>query len=552
MHALVLAALLAVPQPLSPSVRRADSRIDAVTAHRGSARVTRVARLELPAGPSRVLLDGLPAELADDSLRVEGRGAGKARIHGISVERVTAEQALAAEARAAEEALLALQDEDRALEDRVRVAEGRRKFVESLRSTYADERARNLAVRGVSAREWADLTRFVDGELSGASAEVRRAEVARRTLARRIQAASEARERVRAKLGADSKAVAVEVEAEEAGALELAVSYTVPSAGWQPIWDARLSPEKGSLELSLLAAVVNRSGEDWRQVKLSVSTAQPGRGLFVPVLEPRWLARRELLPMASDALRRAVPASAPAPAKLAFAREKAAGAMEEQKVEAVAELVQADVAEGMLAATFTAPRRETVDGAGQARRIALRRFSLPAEVGRTAAPRLDPAAFLTAAALNETGVPLLAGEASVYLGDEFVGRAPLAFTPPGGKLTLAFGADPRVEVERRVLERRHETAGLVSKDDVWVYRTRIAVKNRWGTPVALKLLDLVPVSREKEIEVTVLEGTSPAREDPERPGVRVHELALAPRQEQVVEIRYRVRFPRGTQVAGLE
>jgi uncharacterized protein (TIGR02231 family) len=238
-----------------------------------------------------------------------------------------------------------------------------------------------------------------------------------------------------------------------------------------------------------------------------------------------------------------------APAKLA--RGAAADRQEEAKQE-LAEVVQAEVAEGMLAATFTAPRRESVDGAGQARRIALRRFTLAAEVGRTAAPRIDPAAFLTAAAVNETGVPLLGGQASVYLGEEYVGKAPLAFTPPGGKLTLAFGADPRVEVERRVLERRHETAGLVSKDDVWQYRTRIAVKNRWGAPVNLKLLDLVPVSGEKEIAVEVLEGTSPAREDPERPGVRIHELELAAKQEQVVEIRYRVRFPRGTPVTGLE
>ncbi len=549
MHAIVLVALLAIPPAASALTRRADSRVDAVTAHRGSARVTRLARLELPPGAARVVLDGLPAELVDDSLRVEGRGTARARLFGIAVERVTAERALAAEARAAEEALLRLQDEDRALEDRVRVAQARQKFVESLRSTYSDERARNLAVRGVSAREWADLTRFVDAELSGAAAEVRRSEVSRRELARRIQAAREAQEKLQAKLGTDSKAVTVEVEAEEAGTLELAVSYTVPSAGWEPIWDARLSPEKGSMELALLAAVVNRSGEDWREVKLAVSTASPGRGLFVPVLEPRWLARRDLL--AAQAEQRRMPAAPAAAAPAKLARGMAADRFEEAKTVA-AEEAQASVAEGMLAATFSAPRRETVDGAGQARRIPLRRFTLAAEVGRTAAPRLDPAAFLTATAVNETGVPLLAGQVSVYLGEEFVGRAPLSFTPPGGKLTLAFGADPRVEVERRVLERRHETAGLVAKDDVWQYRTRIAVKNRWAVPVALRLLDLVPVSREKEIEVEVLEGTSPAREDPERPGVRVHELRLEPKQEQVVEIRYRVRFPRGTPVAGLE
>jgi uncharacterized protein (TIGR02231 family) len=550
LRALALAALL-LPVPLPALAAAPDllaaSRVDAVTVHLSGARVTRLARVELPAGDSRVVLAGLPAGLQDDTIRVEGKGAARAQVFGVAVDRVTGEWAAAAEARAAEERLLGLQDADRALEDRIKVAQARQKFVESLRSTYADERARNLAVRGVPAREWADLAAFVERELSQAGAEVRRAEAGRRDAARRIEAARAEVEKLQAKRAATTASVAVELHAERAGALELAVTYTVPGASWEPVWDARLEPERKVVELALLGAIRNRSGEDWKDVRLAVSTADPGRGLLVPRLEPRWLSRLEPrpLPATEQVRRKAAFAAAAPPAPVLQA--SAADALEEKLAEP-----QAAVQEGLLAATFVAPRRESVDGAGQARRIALSRFSLPAEIARTAAPRVDPAAFLTARIANQTGVPLLAGTAGVHVGDEYVGRAPLSFTPPGGELQLAFGADPRVEVERRVLERRHETAGIVSKDEVWRYRTRIAVKNRWGGPVAVRLLDLVPVSREKEVEVRILEGTTEAAEDPERPGVRVHELALAAREERVVEIRYQVRFPRGFPVAGLE
>ena len=79
------------------------------------------------------------------------------------------------------------------------------------------------------------------------------------------------------------------------------------------------------------------------------------------------------------------------------------------------------------------------------------------------------------------------------------------------------------------------------------------VKNRYAAPVAVKLLDLVPVSRDEKIEVKLLEGTTAAtREDPERPGVRICELSLAAREEKVVELRYEVRYPRGFPIAGLE
>jgi hypothetical protein len=82
---------------------------------------------------------------------------------------------------------------------------------------------------------------------------------------------------------------------------------------------------------------------------------------------------------------------------------------------------------------------------------------------------------------------------------------------------------------------------------------RIGVKNRYATPVAVKLLDLVPVSRDEKIQVKLLDGSTAAtREDPERPGVKIWDLSLGAREEKVVEVRYEVRYPRDFPVAGLE
>ncbi|HET8538263.1 MAG TPA: mucoidy inhibitor MuiA family protein [Anaeromyxobacter sp.] len=553
MRTLVLAAAL-VPALSAAADLSASSRIDAVTVYQSSARVTRAARAEVQPGPARVLLAGLPEQLDDDSIRVEGKGSARARIFGVTVERVTGEATAQADARAAEEKLERLQDEDRGLDDRARAAQARLKFVESLRSTYSEERAKNLAVRGVSAKEWNDLAEFVAAETAAAGQELRKAEVARRDLARRIAQARAELDKVQAKRGRTTKTVAVEVEADRAGALELAVSYVVHAAGWQPIWDARLAPETSTMELSFLGSVWQRTGEDWQGVTLSVSTAQPARGLFVPDLQPLWLQRYDP-PRPTPRRAPSAPAAAAPMAPMARSEAKLGYAADEpEQAESVeAEVAQASVHQGLLSATFTAPRRETVDGSGQARKVPLARFPLQATIVRTAAPRVDASAFLTAKAVNETGFPLLAGVAGVYVGDEFAGRAALPATPAGGELELAFGADGRVEIERRVLDRRHESAGLISKDDVYSYRVRTSVKNRWAAPVAVKLLDLVPVSRDEKISVKILDGTTAAtREDPERPGVRIHELTLAAREERVVELRYEVRYPRGFPIAGLE
>jgi len=546
------AMLLAAPSPARGGDLRAASRVDAVTVYRTGARVTRLARVELPAGDTRILLEGLPAGLDDESLRVEGKGTAKARVFGVTAEPFTRAGTALPEVRAAEERLEALQAEDRGLDDRIGQARARAKFAESLRASYSEERAKNLAVRGVSAKEWADLVGFVEGQLSAAAAEVRKAEGQKRELARRLAAAKAELEKLEAKRTETSKVVAVEVSAERPGALELAVSYLVAAASWEPVWDARLLPEASMVELTLLGTVSQRSGEDWADARLAVSTAEPGRGLWVPELQPRWLQKA---PPPRPMPRAPMAMSAPAQARAGKADAMRAEAPAELDLaeEVALEAPEAEASMGLLAATFTAPRRESVDGAGRARSISLARYALKAAVTRTSAARVDPAAYLTATLQNDTGVPLLPGLARVTVGDEFVGRAPLTATPPGGELKLAFGADARVEVERRVLERRHETAGIISKDDVIRYRVRTTVKNRYATSTTVRLLDLVPVSRDEAIVVKVLDGTTPAtREDPERPGVRITELTLQPKEERVLELRYEVRFPRNLQVQGLE
>ena len=551
--ALVLLLAATAPERAAAADLAASSKVDAVTVYRGWARVTRLARVEIAAGDSRVLLPGLPAGLDDDSIRVEGRGTARARVAGVGVERITQAELALPEVRAAEARLEQIQGEDRALEDRISQARARTRFIESLRASYSEERSKNLAVRGVSAREWADLVGFVETQLEAASAEVRRAEASRRDLARKLAAARDDLAKLQAKRSGTSARVAVELNAERGGSLELQVSYLVANAGWRPVWDARLTPETGAVELSLLGEVSQRTGEDWTDARLAVSTAEPGRGLRVPELESRWLERAQPVPTPMPRASK----RAEAPAALAAAPLERAGAEREPKAvdEEVSVLApdQAEATMGLLAATWTTPRRETVDGAGRTRTVPLARHALRATVTRTAAPRSDPTAYLTATIVNETGVPFLPGQARISLGDEFVGRAPLAATPPGGELKLAFGADPRLELERRVVDRRHETAGLLGGDHVWRYHVRTTVKNRYPSPVTLTLLDLVPVPRDEAIKVKLLDGTTPATgEDPDRPGVKRWALQLGPQETRVVELRYEVRFPKDFPIQGLE
>ena len=547
-RALALASVLlitsTIPASAAPPDLTAQSRIDAVTVYLNSARVTRVAKIDLPAGDVRVKLEGLTDHIIDDSLRVSGAGSAKARVFGATVERVPHVETTAKEVRLAQEKVTALEDQDRALEDQLKQTASRRELLDSLRSTYVRERTENLAVRPMDPKEWSGLIDLVAKQYEAVLEQIRKTEFARRELAKQLQAARQELGQVRAKGGLVTKTVAVDLHAERAGAFELAVSYVVPAASWNPIWDARLDAEKQTIALSLYGSARQFSGEDWTDVALALSTAQPTQGIEVPDLPPQYL----------EPIRPMPPADMPP-------RGLFKGRADELKAEGMAPALseafvpsEAAVTQGLLAATFTAPRRESIDSSGTPRRAFLATFPLKAELTRIAAPKREEQAYLIAKAMNESGPVLLAGPVNIFLGDEFTGKTHLPTVPPGDEIKLAFGPDDRVKVERKVIERKHETTGVFSKEELYRYRIRTTVKNLYPTPVTATILDQIPVSRDETIKVTILDGsTKPTEpEDPMKPGVRSYTFTLQPKAEQIIELGYEVRFPKGQMIGGLE
>ena len=72
---------------------------------------------------------------------------------------------------------------------------------------------------------------------------------------------------------------------------------------------------------------------------------------------------------------------------------------------------------------------------------------LDVNVERTVVPAIDTTVWLRGRAKNTTAYTLLPGLASVFLGQDFLGRAAVELVQPGAELTLHLGADPFVEVE---------------------------------------------------------------------------------------------------------
>lgn len=79
--------------------------------------------------------------------------------------------------------------------------------------------------------------------------------------------------------------IIVTVSSKKAAQVKLELSYYVADAGWYPSYDAKLTDLSAPLSLQFKAGMFQYSGEDWKKVKLILSSANPKDKSLVPELK---------------------------------------------------------------------------------------------------------------------------------------------------------------------------------------------------------------------------------------------------------------------------
>jgi len=162
-----------------------------------------------------------------------------------------------------------------------------------------------------------------------------------------------------------------------------------------------------------------------------------------------------------------------------------------------------------------------------------------------AAPALDPTAYLEASFANDADSPLLGGMVSLIRDGAFIGRGQVAFTPPGEKVALGFGADDRVTVTRVPVRRRETEPGLLGSNKTDTREFRISVKNLHDFPVKAVIVDQMPYSEAANLVVEPLSTNTPPTEKTvkDRRGVMSWIYDLKPKEGRDILLGYRLRWP---------
>ncbi|MCP8940923.1 mucoidy inhibitor MuiA family protein [Alsobacter sp. SYSU M60028] len=532
----VALAAASAPAALAADLE-ATSSLDTVTVFPDGASLGRTAKVTVPQGASTIVLRGLSPFIDPSSVRVTGESEAGVAIASVDVRATPGDPRPAVNA-ALEARLEALKAERESLAGAIEAAETQkaaiRKFAEASPEKLSPESA------PLPVEKWASAWEAVGQGLVKVNAAL--AELNLR--AGRVDADIEALEKARPTTppgGAPRRDIAISIEAMKGADLTLRVAYRVAQASWQPVYDVRLDTgskeRKPSLDLVRRARIVQRSGEDWTGVALSVSTVRAARGTAAPELDPLLVSFAEPPRPMAQAMQSAVVARKAAESERAIN----AAAPPPAPIEEIATTIEA----GEFQASFAVPGRVDVGRDGTPKLVMLSRRTLAPELTVRAAPAVDETAYLEAAFVNEEEAALLPGEASLTRDGVHVGRGRIKLTAPGEKVSLGLGADDRVRVKRAPVRREAAESGWIgtTRSDLSDFRT--TVRNMHDRPLRIVVTDRLPVSEDAAIAVETLpQTTAPTARDVDgKRGVLEWAWDYQPGEQKEIRLAWRLKWP---------
>lgn len=503
--------------------------ITAVALYPGSATVVRTA--QVAPGTTQLVVAGLSAQLDRQTLRVEA-GSG-IQIGEIVVQEIATLQAASPAEADLEGKIQMLQDQVATLDAEAKSAGIVTGYLERFGSNGTAGDHPTASIDGKT------LGAIIDTLGRGAQeafAKMQRIAVQKRELTKRIDAVQ--RDLARLRTGAkDTRMVTVNLVADRPGTLK--ISYQVHNAGWKPAYRAGLDSASSKVELERLATISQKTGEDWRNVKLSLSTAQPGLSPQGITPQP-WLLSYSLPQKFSE--------YRVAPAAVAAAAPMAAKQKEEDREEGYSP--PTFETNSTFATEFEVPARVTLAADGRETSVVLSKQTLPVRQEVRVVPRFDRTGFVSAETERPPGV-WLPGNMQLYRDGSYVGSSD--WDPKAAeRFVIPFGRDELLRVTVNPVKSISGATGILEKHNERRIGDVFALSSAHKTPVDVLVLESSPVSTADEIKVKAMFDPKPTVEAWEqRQGVVAWKKTLAPSETATFKVEYNIEYPREGSIYGL-
>jgi uncharacterized protein (TIGR02231 family) len=531
---LFLVALIAwCLQGYSQTDKPVESKITRVTVFLNRAQVTREVKTRVEAGKTNIILSGLTSQLDQQSIQVSGKG--NFIILGISHNQNYLNEFNVPKG------LQVLRDSLKIYARQMSLEQNQRDILNKeeqliLNNQKIGGSQQNLTVAELKAMADFYRVRLTEIGIAKIKSDEKQAKLSER-ISRTTNQVNEQNELY----SRNTSEIVINVSSEAGSLAELEVNYVVVNAGWYPVYDLRAVNTKSPVQLNYKANVFQNTGEQWNNVKLRLSTANPSLGGLKPELVAWYLDIRSYVVRTARYRTGDAYKSSPAPEAAADKMQMEAGPA--SSVDEFVSTIQTS-----LNTEFEIGLPYTVLSASKPTAVDVRSYEMKADYEYSVAPKLDGDAFLLARATGWEEFNLLPGEANVFFEGTFVGKSYIDPNNIKDTLAVSLGRDKRIVVKREKLK-DFTSRKLIGGNQRDSYAWEVSVRNTKNEAVKITLEDQVPVSQNSQIEVTVSDvGGAKYNKDT---GKLVWSMTLQPNETKKVIFRYEVKYPKDKQINGL-
>lgn len=523
--------------PCAHAGQTVPSQIKEVTLFSGQALVKREAFISVQKGLNELLIEIEAFRIDKDSVTAKVFGAGE--IFSVQFKEIPLKEAAQQKIKDLMQKIEELKRSRRQLSDQREILEKKESFLKSLIDFSKAQIPQDIQTRFPNMQDLAKALEFLSSNFQKISGEKQSLEASIKEVEEDIKVLEKELNALRGPVRKARKVIEILFNAAKGQKIRIEADYLAKNANWQPLYKVSVPMTLSELDLTMFSKILQKTGEDWNQVVLSISNVIPLSGVGLPSLSSWTLDM---------------------PRPPAGIRKKAARL---DKEEAAVEVLEGETSFGRPqeeAAFATAKRRELplsfeyripqlIDIESRNKETMLPLFSrkMHGEFYYYAVPRRSALTFLVCRATPDK--ELLNGPLNVYFGGRYIGKTHLSEKKAGEEFQLSLGADREVKARReKVRDKIKETYfGKIKRDTiVRELAYKITVENLKSRSIGLKVLDSIPVSRTDRIEVKDLSvNPEPTEKDYlDREGVMLWDYKLDPGEEREISIAFVVTYPK--------
>lgn len=521
-----------------------NSSIKDVTLFTSGAQVNRVANVNLQAGITEIIFEGISPNINSGSIQSSGRGNFIIldTRYNIKYQEPSDEpesnvpESLQRRINITQDTLNDVNYELEAIKDRKDVFAKQKEMINNNPLMKGGGKSDSLPVLKDVIEFYNQKMNSINAELQKIKKEESKVLLKRTNIQNRLNALLEYKNRIiSSKTNSNNPVhqIIVTVSAKEPVNGSLSLSYMVSNCGWSPLYDIRVNNTEEPVELTMKANIYQNTGEEWKNVNLRLSTHSFGKGNIKPVLYPWYLSY--YMPVSVYTSNLSMPRSEGAP------KAKQGNVSYDAEISASQTIADFSTSkQNITGQEYSIEIPYSLPSDGKNYLLVVKNERIKSQYKYFSVPKIDKDVFLVARLTGWEDLYLLEAKSNIYFEGTYIGETFINPSVLADTLEISLGRDKNIIVQRKKLKDK-EKEQIVGNTIIKTVTMEISIRNNKNSSVELTVEDQIPVTNEKDIKITFI-GDNFSGIYNENTGMLKWNVNLKPKENRVLTFSYSIKY----------